>query len=100
VRWGPWLARPLIGAILTLLVGCSAAPEPGPSLPTFPASDAASASAAAAWLPLAGVSARTIEPTTLGAVESDLEFECFVLCVDFSYFARRDNANILGRAVL
>jgi hypothetical protein len=55
VRWGPWLARPLIGAILTLLVGCSAAPEPGPSLPTFPASDAASASAAAATVADSGV---------------------------------------------
>ena len=47
MRRGPWLARPLIGAILTLLVGCSAAPVPGPSLPTFPASDDGSASAAA-----------------------------------------------------
>ena len=55
MRWGPWLARPLIGAILTLLVGCSAAPEPGPSLPTFPASDAASASAAAAHVTDSGV---------------------------------------------
>jgi len=47
VRRGQWLARPLIGAILTLLVGCSAAPEPGPSLPTFPASDDGSAATAA-----------------------------------------------------
>jgi hypothetical protein len=46
VRWGPWLARPLIGAMLTLLVGCSGTPVPGPSLPTFPASDDGSASAA------------------------------------------------------
>jgi hypothetical protein len=55
VRRGSWLARPLIGAILTLLVGCSAAPEPGPSLPTFPASDGASASAAAATVADSGV---------------------------------------------
>ena len=47
MRRGQWLARPLIGAILTLLVGCSAAPEPGPSLPTFPASDDGSAATAA-----------------------------------------------------
>jgi hypothetical protein len=47
VRRGPWLARPLIGAVLTLLVGCSGAPVPGPSLPTFPAADDPSAAAAA-----------------------------------------------------
>jgi hypothetical protein len=34
--------------MLFLLAGCSGAPVPGPSLPTFPGSDAASASAAAA----------------------------------------------------
>jgi hypothetical protein len=47
VRQGPWLARPLIGAILTLLVGCSGTPVPGPSLPTFPAADDPSSAAAA-----------------------------------------------------
>ena len=47
MRRGQWLARPLIGAILTLLVGCSAAPEPGPSRPTFPATDDGSAATAA-----------------------------------------------------
>jgi len=47
VRQGPWLARPLIGAILTLLVGCSGAPVPGPSLPTFPAAHDPSSAAAA-----------------------------------------------------
>ena len=47
MRQGPWLARPLIGAILTLLVGCSGAPVPGPSLPTFPAAHDPSSAAAA-----------------------------------------------------
>ena len=55
MRRGPWLARPLIGAILALLVGCSAAPVPGPSLPTFPASDDGSASAASSMSTDSGV---------------------------------------------
>jgi hypothetical protein len=55
VRRGPWLARPLIGAMLILLVSCAGPSVPGPSLPTFPASDAASASAAASTSADSGV---------------------------------------------
>jgi hypothetical protein len=55
VRRGPWLERPLIGAMLILLVGCSGPPVPGPSLPTFPASDAGTPSAASAMSTDSGV---------------------------------------------
>jgi hypothetical protein len=41
--------------MLILLVSCSGAPVPGPSLPTFPASDAASASAASSMSADSGV---------------------------------------------
>jgi hypothetical protein len=48
VRRGPWIARPLVGAALVLLAGCSGAATPGPGLPTFADSAAAAATGGAA----------------------------------------------------
>ncbi len=55
MRRGPWIVRPVIGALLALLAGCASAAVPGPSLPTFPASGPGSSSAAASTAADAGV---------------------------------------------
>lgn len=48
VRRGPWITRPVIGALVVLLAGCSTDVAPGPGLPTFPGSGAPSATGNAA----------------------------------------------------